>query len=179
MVRLREHTVRETLPGLSSQYYSYPQSNSLIPIFRCVNGEIYENSKFPANPGEARSSILLFNAMCKFPCTKKGSGDLLSSVRQENLLRRKIRSLDDFILTCLCWIDDALPSVMAGKKVRGSGPPPTLSESEVITIELVGRYLGPSQDHDLFESFGRHSRHFFPALLSITRTTFVRQAANL
>jgi hypothetical protein len=88
-------------------------------------------------------------------------------------------SLDDFIITCFCWIDDALPSVMAGKKVRASGPAPTMSDSEVITIELVGSYLGLSQDQELFEAFVRHYSHFFPALLSITRTTFVRQAANL
>jgi Transposase DDE domain len=88
-------------------------------------------------------------------------------------------SLDDFIITCFCWIDDALPAVTAGKKVRASGPPPTMSDSEVITIELVGSYLGLSQDQALFEYFGRHYSHFFPALLSIHRSTFVRQAANV
>lgn len=88
-------------------------------------------------------------------------------------------SLDDFIITCFCWIDDALPTIMEGKKVRQAGPQPTLSDSEVLTIELVGSYLGLSQDQELFETFGRHYRHFFPALLSIHRTTFVRQAANL
>ena len=76
-------------------------------------------------------------------------------------------SLDDFIITCFCWIDDALPTVTAGKKLRASGPPPTMSVSSVITIELVGNYLGLSQDQELFEYFGRHYSHFFPALLSI------------
>ncbi|SRR5579875_170970 len=88
-------------------------------------------------------------------------------------------NLDDFIITCFCWIDDALPSVTKGKKVRQTGPQPTMSDSEVITIEIVGSYLGLSQDQELFEYFGRHSSHFFPALLSIHRSTFVRQAANL
>ncbi len=88
-------------------------------------------------------------------------------------------SLDDFILTCFCWIDDALPLVSAGKKVRASGPQPRMNDSEVITIELVGSYLGLSQDQELFEYFGRHYSHFFPALRSIHRSTFVRQAANL
>jgi hypothetical protein len=88
-------------------------------------------------------------------------------------------SLDDFIITCFCWIDDALPAATAGKKVRASGPPPTMSDSEVITIELVGSYLRLSQDQELVEYFGRHDSHFFPALLSIHRSTFVRQAANL
>lgn len=88
-------------------------------------------------------------------------------------------SLDDFIITCFCWIDDMLPSVTQGKKLRQAGPQPTMSDSEVITIEIVGSYLGLSQDQELIEYFGRHYRHFFPALLSIHRTTFVRQAANL
>lgn len=88
-------------------------------------------------------------------------------------------SLDDFIITCFCWIDDMLPTVIGGKKVRQAGPQPTMSDSEVITIEIVGTYLGLSQDQELFEYFGRHYSHFFPALLSIHRSTFVRQAANL
>ena len=88
-------------------------------------------------------------------------------------------SLDEFILTCLCWIDETLPTVMEGKKWRQSGPQPKMSDSEVITIEIVGSYLGLSQDQELFEFFRRHSSPFFPALLSMVRTTFVRQAANL
>lgn len=88
-------------------------------------------------------------------------------------------SLDDFILTCFCWIDDVLPSVMKGKKLRSSGPQPTMSDSEGITIEMVGTYLGLSQDQGLVELFGRYYSHFFPALLIIHRSTFVRQAANL
>ncbi len=72
-----------------------------------------------------------------------------------------------------------LPTVTKGQKLRQAGPPPKLSESEVITIEIVGSYLGMSQDQELFEFFRRHSSHFFPALLSMDRTTFVRQAANV
>lgn len=88
-------------------------------------------------------------------------------------------NLDDFIITCFCWIDDMLPSVTQGKKLRQAGPQPTMSDSEVITIELVGSYLGLNQDQALIEYFGRQYRHFFPALLIIHRSTFVRQAANL
>jgi hypothetical protein len=83
-------------------------------------------------------------------------------------------SLDDFIITCFCWIDDTLPSVTEGKKLRPAGPQPTMSDSEVITIEIVGSYLGLSQDQELVEFFGRHYSHFFPALLGIHRSTFVR-----
>jgi hypothetical protein len=31
-------------------------------------------------------------------------------------------SLDDFILTCFCLIDDALPIITNGKRLRQAGP---------------------------------------------------------
>ena len=39
--------------------------------------------------------------------------------------------------------------------------------------------LGLDQDTAIFAYFRRHFGHFFPALPSIHRTTFARQAANL
>jgi hypothetical protein len=88
-------------------------------------------------------------------------------------------SLDDFIITCFCWIDEALPQVTKGKPLRARGPQPKVSDSEVLTIEVVGSYLGLSQDQALFDYFRRHYTHFFPALAQVHRTTWVRQAANL
>ena len=49
----------------------------------------------------------------------------------------------------------------------------------MITMEVVGSYLGLTQDKKLFDYFQRHYTHFFPALERLHRTTFVRQAANL
>src|SRR5579885_2797153 len=97
----------------------------------------------------------------------------------KHVLRRKIMSLDDFILTCFCLLDDALPLIPNGKRLRQAGPEPKMSDSEGITMEIVGSYLGLTQDKALFEYFQRHDRHFFPALAHLDRTTFVRQAANL
>jgi hypothetical protein len=48
-----------------------------------------------------------------------------------------------------------------------------------VTIEVVGTYLGLSQDQEVFDSFHRHYAHVFPALAHVNRSTFVRQAANL
>ncbi len=56
---------------------------------------------------------------------------------------------------------------------------PKLSDSEVMTMEIVGMYLGESQDKSLFEYFCRHWIHFFPALRHLHRTRFMRQSANL
>lgn len=88
-------------------------------------------------------------------------------------------NLDDLIIACFCLIDDLLPTVLRGQRLRQRGPQPTLSDSEGLTMELVGRYLGLSQDKALFQYFRRHWSHFFPAMARTHRTTFVRQATNL
>jgi hypothetical protein len=64
-------------------------------------------------------------------------------------------NLDDFILTCFCLIDELAPSVTKGKRLRERGPMPTLSDSEVVTMEVVGTYLGLAQDKALFDDFRR------------------------
>jgi hypothetical protein len=76
-------------------------------------------------------------------------------------------------------IDDLIPTVTKGKRLRERGPKPTLADSEVITMELVGTYLGFSQDQEVFDYFRRHYAQFFPAIARVARSTFVRQAANL
>jgi hypothetical protein len=86
---------------------------------------------------------------------------------------------DELILACFCLIDDVLPAVLEGQRLRQHGFAPKLRESEVITMEIVGSYLGYNQEKALFEYFLLHWNHFFPALLEVDRTTFVRQAANL
>jgi hypothetical protein len=97
----------------------------------------------------------------------------------QNALRRSFMNLDDFIITCFCMIDEMLPMVTQGERLRQRGPTPTLSDSEVLTMEVVGSYLGLSQDKEVLAFFRRHYLHFFPALPRLHRTTWVRQAANL
>ena len=87
--------------------------------------------------------------------------------------------LDTLIISVYCLIDDTLKSLFAGKRLRQRGFEPTLSDSEVLTVEVVGEYLGLSQDKALFSYFRQHYAHFFPGLGRVHRTTFVRQAANL
>src|SRR5437879_850011 len=87
--------------------------------------------------------------------------------------------LDDFIIAVFCLVDEAVPRVTEGRRLRQRGRQPVLADSEVITMEVVGEYLGLEQDSLLFASFRRHYPHFFPALRALHRTTFVRQAANL
>jgi hypothetical protein len=79
------------------------------------------------------------------------------------------------LITVYCLVDEWL----AGRRLRQRGPNPILSDSEVLTIECVGEFLGIDTDKGLYEHFCRHWGDWFPALGRIHRTTFVRQAANL
>ncbi len=84
--------------------------------------------------------------------------------------------LSTFIVAIFCLIDDQLKEL---GRLRGRGPAPTLCDSEVLTIEVVGEFLGIDEDTKLFAYFRRHYAHFFPNLRCVHRTTFTRQAANL
>lgn len=85
--------------------------------------------------------------------------------------------LESFIITVFCVIDDFLGAWR--HKLRQRGPAPTLADSEVLTIEVVGEFLGIDTDQDLYGYFRRHYGDLFPGLRRVHRTTFVRQAANL
>ncbi len=80
-----------------------------------------------------------------------------------------------FIVTVFCLIDDWL----ADQCLRQRGPAPTLADSEVLTIECVGEFLGIDTDSGLYQYFRRHWAAWFPGLRRVHRTTFTRQAANL
>src|SRR5215211_7490002 len=83
-----------------------------------------------------------------------------------------------FLLVLFCLIDDQLQPLRLGR-LRARGPSPTLTDSEVITIELAGEAFGRDADRDLFRFFRRYHTAEFPALARVHRTTFARQAANL
>jgi hypothetical protein len=79
-------------------------------------------------------------------------------------------------------VDDLLSEVQADpgwRRVRRRGPTPVLADSEVLTMEVVGEFLGLDQDVAIYHYFRRHHPDWFPALRRVHRTTFARQAANL
>jgi hypothetical protein len=85
--------------------------------------------------------------------------------------------LDTFIISVFCVVDDWLTTQ---KKLRQRGPNPDLADSEVLTMEIVGEFLGIDTERGLYAYFRRHyAAGWFPALSKIHRTTFTRQAANL
>lgn len=84
--------------------------------------------------------------------------------------------LEEFIISVFCGVEGLLEEVVGCRHLRGRGFAPKLSDGEVITIEIVGEFLGLNHDKAIWASFKRHFGEWFPRLGS--RTTFLRQAAN-
>lgn len=85
--------------------------------------------------------------------------------------------LDEFIIAVFCCIESLLPEVLRAYPGRQRGFAPRLSDSEVLTMETVGEFLGIDAEKHLWQYFRRHWLPWFPRLGS--RSSFVRQAANL
>jgi Transposase DDE domain len=84
---------------------------------------------------------------------------------------------DTFIIAVYCLVVAHYQALTAHRPVRHGGFAPTLSDEEVITMEICGEYFKLSADKDIWHYFRTHYRHFFPALGD--RSLFVRHAANL
>jgi IS5 family transposase len=83
--------------------------------------------------------------------------------------------IDNFIVYVFIFIDNFLKNI---GKIRKSGPDPELTDSEVITIEIVGEFLGCGKgDKTIFDYFHQHWHSWFPKLNC--RYTFAKQSANL
>jgi hypothetical protein len=91
--------------------------------------------------------------------------------------RSKDMSIEDFIITVFCIIDDELEKTLNGGKLRKRGRKPGLTDSEVLTMEIVGEFLGIDTDKGIWTYFKTHWNHFFPEIPD--RSNFVKQAANL
>jgi hypothetical protein len=89
--------------------------------------------------------------------------------------------LDTFIVATYCLVDETMDELLPdGQRLRKRGPEPLfLDDKEVLTVEVVGEFLGLDTDEGLFRYFRRHYSEWFPGLGKVHRTTFVRQAANL
>jgi Transposase DDE domain len=90
-------------------------------------------------------------------------------------------SMIEFIIAVYCLVDDAYRAFLqcerGGKPLRRRGPAPKLSDSEVITMLIVGEFLGFDTDEDIHRYFRQHWGTLFRKIPD--RTTFLRQAANL
>jgi hypothetical protein len=70
-----------------------------------------------------------------------------------------------------------LQELTGERRLRSRGFAPKLSDSEVITMELVGEFLGIDTDQGIWAYFCWPWPAWFPGLGS--RATFAKQAANL
>lgn len=86
-------------------------------------------------------------------------------------------SRENFIITVFCIIDDELEKILNGTKLRKRGRNPGLCDSEVLTMEIVGEFLGIDSDKGIWTYFKTHWKHFFPTIPD--RSNFAKQAANL
>jgi hypothetical protein len=93
-------------------------------------------------------------------------------------LTEEAMTFEDYLLQLFYLIDSELEA-MNLPPLRSRGSDPTLHDSEVITIELAGEFLGIDTDKGIFSFFRRYHRREFPAIARVCRTTFLRQAANL
>ena len=84
---------------------------------------------------------------------------------------------DIFIISVYCLVARIMQSVEKSCNFRTRGFPPKLTDAEVITIEICGEFFKLHEDTEIYNYFRRHYPVFFPNLPS--RTTFVRQSANL
>jgi Transposase DDE domain len=92
--------------------------------------------------------------------------------------KEKAMSMEDFIITVYCLVDEAMKNLLTGKqKLRQRGFKPNLSDSEMITMEVVAEFLGIDTDKGAWEYFSNHWRGWFPMLGS--RANYAKHAANL
>lgn len=84
--------------------------------------------------------------------------------------------LEDFIISVYCCVEDIYREVVK-IPLRTRGFAPKLTDSEVITMEIVGEFLGKDQDMQIWSYFRDHWCVWFPNLGS--RASFVKQSANL
>src|SRR5256885_2648921 len=87
--------------------------------------------------------------------------------------------LETLIIVVFCVVDDLVRDLCRECRLRQRGPAPVLADSEVLTVEIVGEFLGLDTDRGLHAYFRRHYGHLFPRLRQVHRTTLARQAANL
>lgn len=86
-------------------------------------------------------------------------------------------SLEELIITIYCRIEEMYQEAVTGRKLRFRGTAPSLSDEEVLTMLVVGEYLGFGSDKRIWSYFSQHWSEWFPGIGC--RTSFTRQSANL
>lgn len=85
--------------------------------------------------------------------------------------------IEEFIITVYCLVDAEFKNVTKDFTLRSRGFEPKLSDSEVITMDIVGEFLGKDKDASIWRYFKAHWQEWFPHLGS--RVNYAKQSANL
>mgnify|MGYP002084285382 FL=1 len=85
--------------------------------------------------------------------------------------------MEDFIIIVYCLVDGELKNLLSEERLRNRGFEPALSDSEMITMEIVAEFLGIDTDKGAWKYFCNHWRDWFPKLGS--RANFAKHGANL
>lgn len=93
------------------------------------------------------------------------------------ITRSNAVSVEDFIITVYCLVDNELKKLLKGRCLRRRGFKPKLSDSEVITMDIVGEFLGHDTDVGIWRYFKNHWQPWFPGIGS--RVNYAKQSANL
>lgn len=75
--------------------------------------------------------------------------------------------LESFTMAAYCLVDEVLAAVASDpdwRRLRQRGPAPMLADGEVLTMEVMGEFLGYDQDVAIYHYFLRHHPGWFPAL---------------
>ena len=83
--------------------------------------------------------------------------------------------IEEYIISVYCILDDLVKKYP--EKLRKRGRRTRLTDAEVITMEVVGEFLGLHCDNRIHQYFRTYWAEWFPGMGS--RTAFARQAANL
>ncbi len=86
------------------------------------------------------------------------------------------KSAEDFIIYVYCSVEDVSRTIIT-QPLRSRGFMPKLSDAELITMEIVGEFMGKDQDKGIWRYFRNHWHHGVPHLGS--RANFAKQSANL
>ena len=87
--------------------------------------------------------------------------------------------LNDYIINVFCLIDDLYKELLQTVKIRKSGYAPILTDSELITMLIVGEFLGISDNKKIWLYFKSNYLSYFPHLDIVCYKIFNKQATNL
>jgi hypothetical protein len=87
--------------------------------------------------------------------------------------------LEDYIIHVFCLIDDLYQNLLLTCKVRKSGYSPILADSEIISMLVVGEFLGFSDNKKIWLYFKSHYLGYFPSLDYVRYKIFNKQATCL